>query len=67
MHWLLICFLFSCVSCAPKRVEVVSTPASVQCDPRTTERCYNVTEAFLAEHKAIMIENIRLKNEPCPK
>ena len=51
----------SFASCAPKQVEVVTAPASVQCDPASEARCYNVTEAFLAEHKDIMVENIRLK------
>jgi hypothetical protein len=66
MHLLLICFLFSCASCAPKLVEVVEVQASVRCNSNTEERCYSVTQNFIDEHRALFVENIRLK-AACPK
>jgi hypothetical protein len=66
MTTLLLTFsLLSLGSCAKEAVHVVSSPATVQCQPSEAERCYSVSQAFILEHKALMIENIRLKAREC--
>ncbi len=59
---LLISSLVLSVSCQPQPVKTVEVSASVNCDPSVT-RCYSVTPAFVAEHRALMVTNLRLKKE----